>query len=124
MKQRIIFLGFLLLAYLLTGNLFSQESITFTLDVSNKPEFINLKVKANGPWTIEGASEETSSKNRYTPTSNTITLKGEITSLDCSGNKIISLDLSKTKSLTALFCDKNETVAKVNSLTILLARLS
>lgn len=108
MKQRTVFLGFFLLACLLSGHLFSQESITLTLDEANKPEFINLKVKANGPWTIEGASEDTSSKNRYTPTSSTITIKGEITSLDCSGNKIISLDLSKTKSLTMLFCDKNE----------------
>ena len=64
MKQRTVFLGFFLLACLLSGHLFSQESITFTLDEANKPEFINLKVKANGPWTIEGASEDTSSKNR------------------------------------------------------------
>lgn len=99
-----------LLLCLLFLPLFSQESITLTLNPNDQPEFIHLTITANGEWKIEGVKEETAlngSKNYYTPTSQQITIKGEITTLDCSDNSLVALSLEKASHLQKLWCFKN-----------------
>ena len=89
----------------------AQEYITLMLGEDATNEWIHLTITANGPWTIEGVKEEavqTSAKNYYTPTSREITIRGEITELDCSEDQLVGLDLTHAKSLKKLWCFKNK----------------
>lgn len=89
----------------------AQEYITLTLDEDAMNDWIHLTITANGAWTVEGVKEETiqtNTKNYYTPTSREITIRGEITTLDCSEDKLVGLDLTHAKSLKKLWCFKNK----------------
>ena len=89
----------------------AQEYITLMLGEDATNEWIHLTITANGPWTIEGVKEEavqTSAKNYYTPTSREITIRGDITDLDCSEDQLVGLDLTHAKSLKKLWCFKNK----------------
>lgn len=99
-----------LLLCLLFLPIFSQESITLTIDPNEQPEYIHLTINANGEWMIKGVKEETvlnGSKNYYTPISKQITITGEITTLDCSENNLVALSLEKATHLKKLWCFKN-----------------
>ena len=75
-------------------------------------EKVDLGIVANGDVVIEGVSEmpylsERYSKN-YTLTSQTITIRGDITELACVGNQLTSLDVSGCTTLTKLDCNNNQ----------------
>ena len=75
-------------------------------------EKIKLRIEANGDVVIEGVSErpylsDRHSKN-YTLTSQTITIRGDVTSIDCDDNQLTNLDVSKNTVLTSLSCSKNQ----------------
>lgn len=101
----------LLVALLIPSLSMAQEYITLMLGEDATNEWIHLTITANGPWTIEGVKEEavqTNAKNYYTPTSREITIRGEITDLDCSEDQLVGLDLTHAKSLKKLWCFKNK----------------
>ena len=44
----------------------------------------------------------------YTLTSQTVTIRGDVTHLNCSDNQLTALDVSKNTELTVLYCSKNQ----------------
>ena len=70
---------------------------------------VELKIEANGDVVVEGVSEMPQQyRNDYTLTSQTITIRGDVTELACVGNQLTSLDISKNIALTTLDCSKNQ----------------
>ena len=47
----------------------------------------------------------------YTLTSQTVTIRGDVTHLNCSKNQLTALDVSKNTELTVLYCDNNQLTA-------------
>ena len=74
-------------------------------------EKVKLRIEAKGDVFIEGVSEipypNSDSKN-YTLASQTITIRGDVTSIDCDDNQLTNLDLSKNTALTLLSCNGNQ----------------
>ena len=118
---------FALLATLLASNtLLAQGVITMTTSKA-VGETILLRVVANGNVSIEGALE-TGEMNEdgfkfYTIKSQTITIRGDVTELDCNENQLTSLNVSKNTALTSLECSYNQLtsldVSKNTALTTL-----
>ena len=101
---------FVLLGTLLVSNsLLAQGVITMTTTKA-VGEKILLGFKANGNVSIEGA-KETGIKDvfgqYYTIEGQTITIRGDVTSLYCRENKLTSLNLSGCTALTTLECRDN-----------------
>ena len=73
-------------------------------------EKIELTIEANGDVVIEGVSESPHLGNRhnYTLTSQTITIQGDVTELDCFENQLTSLNVSGCTALTKLWCSGNQ----------------
>ena len=118
---------FVLLSTLLTfTSLLAQGVITMTTS-QRVGEEIYLGIKANGNVTIEGAQEAGKTDNldrkSHRLTSQTITIRGDVTELDCSWNQLTSLDVSKNIALTELRCFSNRLtsldVSKNIALTLL-----
>lgn len=108
MKKLLTLLTLLLCGFTLV-QLRAEESITLRLSPQH-PTTIKLKVVADGAWSIDGVEESASTntkKTPYTPTGETITLRGNIKELDCSSASIIGLDLSASSKLRRLNCSLN-----------------
>ena len=59
--------------------------------------------------TLSGATGTPKSGwSTYTLTSQTVTITGEVTCLNCSYNQLTALDVSKNTALTALYCSGNQ----------------
>ena len=89
-------------------------------------ETVKLRIEANGNVTIEGVKELPQlgkDKKNYTLTSQTITIHGDVTKLDCSDNQLTSLDLPKSTVLTELFCFENKLTSLDVSKNIALTEL-
>ena len=73
-------------------------------------ESINLTAEANGDVVIDGAVFflQIMSNREYTLTSQTITIRGDITKLICSSDQLNSLNISQTRSLSSIDCSKND----------------
>ncbi len=75
-------------------------------------ETIALKVEANGKVIIEGAQEidreDYDGKKLYRLSSQTITIRGDVTTLDCPSNSLLTLDVSGCTVLTKLYCSNNQ----------------
>ena len=87
-------------------------------------EKVKLRIVANGDVLIEGVSEKPYLSDQYSKnyrlTSQTITIRGDVTELDCDYNQLTSLDLSGCTALTKLECDYNQlTSLDVSSCTAL-----
>ena len=102
---------FVLLGTLLTStSLFAQGVITMTT-AKRVGERISLIIKANGDVTIDGVEESARTdgfKKEYTLTSQTVTIRGDVTLLYCMENLLTSLDVSGCTALTTLDCDNNQ----------------
>lgn len=108
MKKLLTLLTLLLCSSILV-QLRAEESITLRLS-PQYPTSIKLKVVADGSWSIEGVEEEASTntkKTPYTPTGETITLRGNIKELDCSSASLIAINLSTSSKLRRLNCSLN-----------------
>ena len=108
-KQLRIWL-FVLLGTLLTSTTLLAEGV-ITMKTSKRVGYgISLTIKANGPVSIDGVQESAQTDGRfeyYTLTSQTITIRGDVTTLDCNGNQLTSLNLSGCTALTELNCKDN-----------------
>ena len=125
-KHLRIWLFVLLGTLLASTTLLAQGVITMTTSKA-VGEKIGLSIKVNGNVTIEGAQDtgETDDYGRksYRLTSQTITIRGDVTTLDCSFNQLTSLKLPKSTALTTLDCSFNQLtsldVSKNTALTVL-----
>lgn len=110
-KQLRIWLFALLGTLLASTTLPAQGVITMTTSKGAREE-IYLRIKANSNVTIEGAQESGKTdilhRKSYRITSQTITIRGDVTELDCSDNELISLNVSKNTALTRLDCSNNK----------------
>ena len=107
-KQLRIWL-FVLLSTLLTApSLLADGGITLTTS-KKAGETISLGIKANGYVSITGVKEYdgTDGSRLYTLTSQTVSIRGDVTKLDCGYNELTSLDVSKNTALTTLECGGN-----------------
>ena len=100
---------FVLLSTLLTSTALLAEGVITMTASKAVGEKIKLRVEANGNVTIEGA-QETSDYDTYTLTltSQTVTIRGDVTELDCRESQLTSLDVSKNTALTRLVCFYNQ----------------
>jgi hypothetical protein len=100
----------------------AQAANVITMTTSKKvSDKIALYITANGDYTVSGADK--SSGNYYTLTSDTVTITGDATSLNCKGDSLTSLDVSGDTLLTYLNCKGNSLtsldVSKCTKLTTL-----
>ena len=102
---------FVILGTLLTSTFLLAQGYSFITMTTSKAvgETIRLYIKANGNVTIEGA-QETSDYDTYTLTltSQTVTIRGDVTELDCRESQLTSLDVSKNTALKILACQDNQ----------------
>ena len=109
-KQLRIWL-FVLLSTLLTSTSLLAEGVITMTTSRTVGEKIYLGIQANGNVTIEGAQEtgktDDYGRKSYRLTSQTITIRGDVTEFDCSFNELISLDVSKNTALIVLDCSSN-----------------
>ena len=106
---------FVLLGTLFTSSTLLAEGIITMTTSERVGEEIQLIIKANGNVTIEGA-QETGQENEsgfkpYRLTSQTITIRGDLTELDCFNNQLTSLDVSKNTALEILYCSDNKLIS-------------
>ena len=108
-KQLRIWLFVLLGTLLASSSLLAEGAITMTTS-QKVGETIALGIRANGDLTIDGVKESapTNENNYYTLTSQTITIRGDVTSLACDYNQLTSLDVSGCTALTFLSCRFNQ----------------
>ena len=71
---------------------------------------VRLKMTYTGYLSLSGLSGTSVSGKEviYTLTSQTVTIRGTVTVLYCSGNQLTTLDVSKNTILTTLDCSKNQ----------------
>ena len=110
-KQLRIWLFVLLGTLLASSSLLAEGVITMTTSKA-VGETILLKVNANGDFSINGAQETSKGadwfgRKSYTITSQTITIRGDVTTLYCPLNQLTSLNLSGCTDLTTLDCYDN-----------------
>ena len=127
-KQLRIWL-FVLLSTLLTSTSLPAEGVITMTTSQRVGEEIDLRVKANGNITIDGARYSGGGTDFYGPkyyrlTSQTITIRGDVTELNCSYNQLTSLDVSKNITLTELYCGRNQLTSLDVSKNIALTELS
>ena len=103
----------------------STNVITFTTSKKNG-EKISLYMEYSGAApTLSGlnGTPKSGEEVTYTLTSQTVTIRGDVTVLFCSENQLTTLDVSKNTALTKLACDTNQLtaldVSKNTALTIL-----
>ena len=109
-KQLRIWLFVLLGTLLASSSLPAEGVITMTTSKA-VGETINLGIKANGNVTIEGVKETPQLgeyAKSYTLTSQTITIRGDVTTLYCGENQLTSLDLSGCTALATFECYNNQ----------------
>lgn len=90
-------------------------------------DFVQLGFTESEDVVIEGAEKlpeeyeiENVTYSYYRLMQQTVTIKGNVTSLDCSTNQLSELELSECNALTSLICDNNElTILNVNECSAL-----
>ena len=99
-----------------------ENVITFTT-AKEVGETVELLMFYTGAApTLSGATGTPKSGRRiaYKLTSQTVTITGDVTFLDCIGNQLTTLDVSKNTALEKLFCSKNQlTTLDVSKKTVL-----
>ena len=113
-KQLRIWLFVLLGSLLVSSSLLAEGVITMTT-AKAVGERITLAIKANGSVSIAGVRESAQTDGYskvYTLTSQTVTIRGNVTTFDCNNeynpNRLTSLDVSGCTALTTLYCYDNQ----------------
>ncbi len=113
-KQLRIWLFVLLGSLLVSNSLLAEGVITMTTSLPVGEE-ISLRIEANNSVLITGVLESAQTNGRYkryTLTSQTITIRGDVTKLGCSSynynSKLTRLDVSGCTALTELVCYDNQ----------------
>ena len=87
----------------------ASQSITFTTS-KKVGETVQLLIKGSGTIEANGISEAITSgqKKSYTLTAQRVTLKGNISKLECTSNALTALDVSQCGTLEELTCYTNQ----------------
>ena len=112
-KQLRIWLFALLGTLLATSSLLAEGVITFTT-AKAVGETVMLKMTYTGDApTLSGATGTPISGTEvtYTLTSQTVTITGDVTGLNCNENQLTALDVSKNTALRSLVCSYNQLTA-------------
>lgn len=83
---------------------------TIKMTTTRQPgDKVTFTINASGDVTISGIKETTGTtgKNTFTLTSNEIVVAGDVTSFDCTGNDLTSLEFSGEPLLRSLDCQNN-----------------
>ena len=102
---------FVLLGTLLTSTTLLAEGVITMTTSKRVGETISLIIEANGDVTIDGVKESAQTDGHgkhYTLTSQTVTIRGDVTTLYCSNNQLTRLDVSGCTALTTLSCGSNQ----------------
>ena len=102
---------FVLLSTLLTSTSLLAEGVITMTTSKRAGETISLIIEANGDVTIDGVKESAQTDGHgkhYTLTSQTVTIRGDVTTLYCSNNQLTRLDVSGCTALTTLSCGSNQ----------------
>ena len=109
-----------------SGVLRDGSTNVITFKTSKKiGESVKLKMTYTGSLSLDGltGTPKSGEWSTYTLTSQTVTIRGDVTVLFCSENQLTTLDVSKNTALTKLACDTNQLtaldVSKNTALTIL-----
>ena len=97
---------FVLLGTLLSSTSLLAEGVITMTTFKSVGESIELHIMANGDVSITGA--RMNGRDSYSLSSQTITIRGDVTELDCSDNQLTSLDVSGCTALTTLYCQYNQ----------------
>ena len=106
-----LFLGMLSVAVQVLGQKSGSvgEGIITLTSAKNIGETIELSITAEGAVSIEGVKEQPQSGDKsYTLTAQKIIIRGNVTALGCSKNKLTNLDVSGCTTLTTLECFLNQ----------------
>ena len=109
-KQLRIWLFALLSTLLASTSLLAKGFITMTTSRASVP-FIFLTIRANGSvsiYGVQGSALTDGSRKCYILTGQWITIRGDVTYLECSSNQLSSLGVSGCSALTTLDCSGNE----------------
>lgn len=87
----------------------SAQTITFTTTRA-VGSTVKLSISADSDIAIEGVAETdyTGSNKTFTLTSQTVTIKGDVTDFECPGNDITSLTITPNSKLSSLDCQNNQ----------------
>ncbi|MDY4245774.1 MAG: leucine-rich repeat domain-containing protein [Porphyromonas sp.] len=124
-KQLRIWLFVLLGTLLTSSSLLAEGVITMTTSKGYEDK-IYLDIRANGYVSISGVRESArtdGNRQYYTLTSGTITIRGDVKTLNCKGNQLTSLDVSGCTALTELGCSNNQLTSLDVSSCITLTKL-
>ena len=108
MKKRLLLICALLVSVITLSG--ATNVITFTT-AKAVGETVKLNMTYSGAApTLSGATgtPESGKLITYTLTSQTVTIRGDVTKLKCKGNQLTSLDVSKNTALETLYCNDNK----------------
>ncbi|WP_148297429.1 leucine-rich repeat domain-containing protein [Porphyromonas gingivicanis] len=71
-------------------------------------KMISLGITANGDFVVEGATLDSGTIYTITDSEGRITIKGDVTVLRCTANKLTQLDVSQNPKLQKLYCEGNQ----------------
>ncbi len=109
----------LLVAMTCATSLWAQNIITLTTTQAKGKE-LKLTIEAYDSFTVEGATLKEGNKYTLTAEDGKITLRGDITKLNCQDNQLSTIDVSKNTLLEELHCSNNQlTTLDVSKNTLL-----
>ena len=87
----------------------SENVITFKTS-KKSGESVKLKMTYTGSLSLDGLTGTPTSGTEvtYTLTSQTVTIRGDVTVLYCNGNQLTTLDVSQNTALKELYCSNNQ----------------
>ena len=90
----------------------SANVITFTT-LQKSGESVKLKMTYTGSLSLDGltGTPKSGEWSTYTLTSQTVTIRGDVTGFYCSYNQLKALDVSQNTALTRLYCGSNALTA-------------
>ena len=92
----------------------SGAANVITFKTSRKSgESVKLKMTYTGSLSLDGltGTPKSGEWSTYTLTSQTVTIRGDVTELYCNGNQLTTLDVSRNTALTSLNCPYNQLTA-------------
>ncbi len=90
------------------GSTPSAKGIITITTAAKKGETIPLLITADGDFQVEGAALRSVDQYEVLADNGQITIKGNVTTLDCTSSKVTALQVKQCPTLTALSCSDNQ----------------
>ena len=110
MKRKVLLICALLVSVITLSG--AANVITFTT-LRKSGESVKLKMTYTGSLSLDGltGTPKSGEWSTYTLTSQTVTIRGDVTGFYCSYNQLKALDVSQNTALTRLYCGSNALTA-------------